>query len=258
MEKNNISDEEYIEILKQMDEEEEQHNLQCIKLGQKWRMWLGNKINIHEAYSELYRVSNHLLNYVTGDIGDKCIIVFTDSDKQKIINSEKGFELLSKVNKIDLNTDEIITINKENHRKNVDKIKQIFHQLIPTKTGFKLSEQNHFTYENAYEELYKIILIMIRSLMHDVINYNIIWSRYEHHHKTNKYLSRKLARKLIKKCDKLISRDILIPETYIHQDQHLDFFEKIFKKIATCPKDCFRFWVTNKKRDIDFKEWLRE
>ena len=249
-------DEEWKDIIADVNKESRENDLECLEDARQRKIFRLNKMDIQEAYSELYRVSNHILNYTAGDIFDKCITVFKDGSTDHIINPEKGITLLGEVNQIDLDCSEIMILNESKHNENVENIKNIFNQIIATKPCFELSKPTSFTFEHAYEELYKVILIMVRSFMSDVINYNILWDRYEYHYRKVKHISRKRARKIIKKCDKHLAREIYIPVTYTDQDMNLEFFGKIFKKIRTCPKDCFRYFLENDKREEDFKRWL--
>ena len=250
-----INDKEWKEEVARLNEESREIDLECYEDARQRKIFRLNKMDIQEAYSELYRVSNHLLNCSTGNIADKCITVFKDGSTDNVISPEKCGNLLGRVNQIDLDLSAIMVLSEYKHNENIENIKNIFNQIIATKPCFDLLKTTSFTFENAYKELYKVILIMVRSLMSDVIDYNIIWVLYEYHHRKSKHLSRKLARKIIKKCDKRLVREIYIPVTYTDQDMNLEFFGKIFKKIRTCPKDCFRFSPQNSKRDDDFKRW---
>jgi hypothetical protein len=252
----NKDDEEWKDIIADINKESRENDLECLEDARQRKIFRLNKMDIQEAYSELYRVSNHLLDHTAHDIVSEYITVFKNGFVDQIISRKKAQDILGKAYQIDLDPSEIMILNESKHNENIKNIKHIFNKVIAIKPCFELSKPTSFTFENAYEELYKVILIMVRSFMSDVIDYNIIWDCYKHHHRQVKHLPRKRARKIIKKCDKHLSSEIYIPVTYTDQDTNLDFFGKVFKKIRTCPKDCFIFNPENNKRDDDFKGWL--
>jgi hypothetical protein len=98
---------------------------------------------------------------------------------------------------------------------------------------------------------------MIVVLMQDVLDHNIRYELYEHR-SGPRLIPRKRAKKIIRSCNVLLANKIAVPTTYYDQNQNLGYFENIFRKINTAPRECFSFLVENDIRKEYLEKFINE
>jgi hypothetical protein len=214
-------------------------------------------MDITEAYSELYRICIYTLCVLAGDIYDQLIVVFKNGNNNSIIDPETGTQLHSKAGDIHLGSDTLMTLDQDTHVKNIKNIKDIFNQLSANEPDYSCMHNTAFSPKNAYADLYKLNLIMLRQLMLDIKKNNIRWELYEHGKGVWLIELSKVQAICYAVSSKLNSK-VDVPQTYKQQNKIINFFKNIFKDICTAPSQHFCFHIENDKRDHDLGRFIDE